>query len=182
MNKNGFTIWLTGPSGAGKTYLAEGLKEYFDNYKIPIEILDGDQIRKLLYPDIGFTESARKLHNRVIINTAKLLTKHGIANIVSLISPYQSIRAIARKEIERFIEVYVDSTKEARIKRDPKGLYAKAIRGEITNLTGYDGIYEKPKKPEVTVNSCQQSLSEEVFEVTSKCIKLGFGLPCCFTD
>jgi adenylylsulfate kinase len=170
----GFTIWLTGPSGAGKTYLADGLKRYFEENKIPIEIFDGDTVRKKLYPDIGFSAEARTMHNKVVINHAMLMTKYGVPNIVSLISPFKAVRDIARKDIGNFIEVMVESTQEVRIQRDPKGLYAKALKGEITNLTGYDGIYEAPETPEVTVYSHKQTLEEEVDAVISKCKELGY--------
>ncbi len=167
-SKNGFTIWLTGPSGAGKTYLANGLKEEMAKSGREVEVLDGDSVRKKLYPDIGFSKEAREMHNRVVINTAKLLTKYGTATIVSLISPYRHVRDFARDEIGSFLEVLVDSTKEVRIERDPKGLYARAIKGEITNLTGYDGVYEEPLDPEVVVKSHEMTLEEEVAAIMSK--------------
>ncbi|MGA1820771.1 MAG: adenylyl-sulfate kinase [Thermoplasmatota archaeon] len=170
----GFTIWITGPSGAGKTYLADGLKKYFEEHGVPLEIFDGDSVRKRLYPDIGFSAEARRMHNEVVINHARLMTKYGVPNIVSLISPFRDVRDKARTEIGNFVEVMVESTKEVRIERDPKGLYAKAIAGEITNLTGYDGVYEEPLHPEVTVYSHRQTLEEEVEAVVSKCKELGF--------
>jgi len=177
MNENGFkgfTIWLTGPSGAGKSYLADGLMRYFEEHGLPIEIFDGDSVRKRLYPDIGFSAEARRMHNKVVINHARLMSKHGIPNIVSLISPFRDVRDNARAEIGNFVEVMVESTKEVRIERDPKGLYAKAIAGEISNLTGYDGVYEEPLQPEVTVYSHKQTLEEEVDAVISKCRELGY--------
>lgn len=170
----GFTIWLTGPSGAGKSFLAEGLGKYFEEHGIPLEVFDGDTIRKRLYPDIGFSAEARRMHNKVVINHARLMTKHGIPNIVSLISPFKDVRDKAREDIGNFVEVMVESTKEVRIERDPKGLYAKAIAGEISNLTGYDGVYEPPLDPEVIVYSHMQTLEEEVEAVISKCRELGY--------
>ncbi|MEA3559117.1 MAG: adenylyl-sulfate kinase [Candidatus Thermoplasmatota archaeon] len=170
----GFTIWLTGPSGAGKTYLADGLKEHFDKNEIALEIFDGDSVRKRLYPDIGFSAESRRMHNKVVINHARLMTKHGVPNIVSLISPFKDVRDKAREDIGNFMEVMVESTKDVRIERDPKGLYKKAINGEITNLTGYDGVYEPPVNPEVTVHSHKQTLEEEVEAVISKCRELGY--------
>lgn len=164
----GFTIWLTGPSGAGKSYLADGLCKWFEDNDIPVEVFDGDSIRARLYPDIGFSDESRKTHNRVVINHARLMTKHGIPNIVSLISPFREVREFARKEIETFIEVYIESTKDVRIDRDPKGLYARALNGEISNLTGFDGVYEVPIEPEVKVQSHMMTLEEEVNAVISK--------------
>ena len=173
-NGKGFTIWLTGPSGAGKSYLADGLKRWLEENHKPVEIFDGDTVRKKLYPDIGFSAESRRMHNKVVINHARLMTKHGVPNIVSLISPFRDVRDFARGEIGDFLEVFVDSTKDVRIKRDPKGLYAKAIKGEITNLTGYDGVYEQPDKPEVIVKSHEMTLDEEVDAVISKAKEMGF--------
>lgn len=169
-----FVIWLTGPSGSGKTTLAGALKQKIKQMGYRVEVLDGDEIRKELYPDIGFSKEARKMHNRVVIHMAKLLSRNDIIVIVSLISPFKSIREYARMELKNFIEVYLKCPLETRIRRDPKGLYAKAIKGEIKGLTGYDGIYEEPEKPEVVINSDTMSVEEEVSQVLSKAITLGF--------
>ena len=150
------------------------MKKYFEENNIPLEIFDGDSVRARLYPDIGFSAEARRMHNKIVINHARLMTKHGVPNIVSLISPFKDVRDHAREDIGNFIEVMIESTKEVRIERDPKGLYAKAIAGEITNLTGYDGVYEPPVDPEVTVYSHKQTLEEEVEAVISKCREMGY--------
>jgi len=163
-------IWLTGPSGAGKSTLARALEERLRSMGKRVEVLDGDEIRKTLYPDLGFSPEARKLHNRVVIHMAKLLSRNGVFTVVSLISPYRSVRELARKEIGDFIEVYVYAPLEVRIQRDPKGLYAKAMRGEIKGLTGYDGVYEEPENPEVFVDSSKMSVDEEV-EAVLKVLK-----------
>ncbi|EHP86156.1 adenylyl-sulfate kinase [Methanotorris formicicus] len=170
----GFTIWLTGPSGAGKTTLANALKEKFKEMGYNVEILDGDEIRNTLYPNLGFSKEAREMHNRIVIHMAKLLSRNGVIAIVSLISPYKSVREYARKEIERFIEVYVYAPLEVRIKRDPKGLYAKALKGEIKGLTGYDGVYEEPDNPEVKVDSSKMSVDEEVELIIKKAKELNY--------
>ena len=172
--KEGFVIWLTGPSGAGKTSLALALKQRLNEMNYAVEILDGDEIRKKLYPDLGFSKEAREMHNRVVIHLAKMLSKHGTVVIVSLISPFKRIREYARKEIERFVEVYVYAPLDVRIQRDPKGLYAKAMRGEIKNLTGFDGVYEEPENPEVIVETHKMSIEEEVDTILIKAKKLGY--------
>ncbi|RLI64057.1 MAG: adenylyl-sulfate kinase [Candidatus Asgardarchaeum californiense] len=169
-----FVIWLTGPSGAGKTTLAHALEEKLKKMGHKVEILDGDVIRRTLYPNIGFSKEAREMHNRVVIHMAKLLSRNDVVTIVSLISPYKAVRDYARKEIGRFIEVYLNCPLEVRIQRDPKGLYAKAIRGEIKNLTGYNGVYEVPENPEVIVDSHKMSVDEEVDLVIKKAIELGY--------
>ncbi len=170
----GFTIWLTGPSGAGKTTLAKALMEKLKEMGRRVEILDGDEIRNSLYPNLGFSKEAREMHNRVVIYMAKLLSRNGVIAIVSLISPYKSVREYARKEIGRFMEVYVYAPLEERIKRDPKGLYAKALKGEIKGLTGYDGVYEEPDNPEVKVDSSKMSVDEEVEIVIKKAKELNY--------
>ncbi len=174
MKKGGFTIWLTGPSGAGKTTLAHALEKKLLEMGFKAEVLDGDIIRNTLYPDIGFSKEARTMHNKVVIHMAKLLSKNGVIAIVSLISPYKEVRNYARSEIQNFMEVYVYSPLDVRIQRDPKGLYAKAIKGEIKGLTGYDGIYEEPENPEVKVNSHEMSIDEEVDNIIKTAQKLTY--------
>ncbi|WP_087036098.1 adenylyl-sulfate kinase [Thermococcus litoralis] len=172
--EKGFTIWLTGPSGAGKTVLAHTLKKKLTSMGYRVEILDGDVIRKTLYPELGFSKEAREMHNRIVIHMAKLLSRNGVIAIVSLISPYKAVREYARKEIGNFIEVYVYAPLEVRIQRDPKGLYKKAMRGEIKGLTGYDGVYEEPENPEVRVDSSKMTPEEEAELVIQKARELGY--------
>lgn len=177
--EKGFTIWLTGPSGAGKTTLAVKLARKLREMGYRVEILDGgDTIRKTLYPELGFSKEAREMHNRIVIHMARLLSRNGgVIAIVSLISPYRAVRERARKEIGGdFIEVYVYAPLEVRIQRDPKGLYARAMRGgEIKGLTGYDGgVYEEPENPEVRVDSSRMTPEEEVEAVIEKARELGY--------
>ncbi len=169
-----FVVWLTGPSGSGKTTLARALSEKLKEMGYRVEILDGDEIRRNLYPDIGFSREAREMHNRVVIHMAKLLSRNGIVAVVSLISPFRAVREKARQEIGRFIEVYLKCPLEVRIKRDPKGLYARAMRGEIKDLTGYDGVYEEPENPEVVLETHRLSVEEEVEAVLRKAEELDY--------
>ena len=169
-----FVVWLTGPSGAGKTVLSRGLKEKLKELGYKVEIFDGDEVRRELYPDIGFSKEAREMHNRVVIHMATLLSRNGVVAIVSLISPYRAVRDYARKKVGNFIEVYLKCSMETRIKRDPKGLYAKAIKGEISDLTGYDGVYEEPENPELVLNSEEMSIEEEVEAIIKKAVELGY--------
>jgi len=114
------------------------------------------------------------MHNKVVIHLAKLLSKNGVITIVSLISPYRAIREYARKGIQNFMEVYIHSPLEVRIQRDPKGLYNKALRGEIKGLTGYDGVYEEPENPEVKLESHKMSVEEEVDIIIRTAQKLDY--------
>ena len=169
-----FVIWLTGPSGSGKTTLARALANRLKEMGYRVEILDGDEIRRNLYPDIGFSREAREMHNRVVIHMARLLSRNGVVAVVSLISPFRAVREKARQEIGRFIEVYLKCPLEVRIERDPKGLYARAIRGEIKDLTGYDGVYEEPENPEVILETHRLSVEEEVEAVLRKAEELDY--------
>ncbi len=169
-----FVIWLTGPSGAGKTTLARALEKKLKEMGLKVEVLDGDEIRRKLYPDIGFSKEAREMHNRVVIHMAKLLSRNGVVAVVSLISPYKAVREKAREEIGKFIEVYLKCPLEIRMKRDPKGLYSKAMRGEIKGLTGYDGIYEEPENPELILETHKMSVEEEVEAILNKAKELGY--------
>jgi len=146
-------IWMTGLSGAGKTTLANLFYNYCQKQNIPADLLDGDELRKTLSSDLGFSPQDRKEHNRRIIIVAKLLSKNGITTIVPLISPYKETRNLARKEIPNFVEVYVKASLDTCIKRDPKGLYKKAKSGEIKNMTGLQSPYEEPENPELVLDT-----------------------------
>ncbi len=169
-----FVIWLTGPSGAGKTTLANALAKRFEDMGYRVEVLDGDGIRSKLYPDLGFSKEEREMHNRVVVEMAKLLAKNGVITIVSVIAPYREWREYARKEIGKFVEVYLRCPVEVRIQRDPKGLYAKALKGEIRGLTGLDGEYEEPENPELILDTDRMSVEEEVEAVVGKVRELGY--------
>jgi adenylylsulfate kinase len=168
-----FVVWITGPSGAGKTTLVEALAKKLRKLNIAVEVLDGDGIRSKLYPDLGFSREEREMHNRVVVQMANLLAKNGIVTLVSIISPYRETRETARREIERFMEVYLKCPLEVRIERDPKGLYAKAIYGELEDLTGYNGVYEEPENPDLVLETDKMSVDEEVDAVIQKAIELG---------
>ena len=129
-----FVIWLTDPSSAGKTVLSQALKKKLREKGYKVEIFDGDEVRKEFYPDIGFSKKAREIHNKIVIHMAALLSRNGVVAIVSLISSYNVVREYTRRKIGNFIEVYLKYPLENGIKRDPKGLYAKAIKGEISGL------------------------------------------------
>lgn len=169
-----FVVWITGPSGAGKTTLANALHEKLEEMGYTAEVLDGDGIRSKLYPDLGFSREEREMHNKVVVHFAETLARNGVIAIVSVIAPYRSSREYARKEIKNFMEVYLKCPVDVRIKRDPKGLYNKALKGELKELTGLDGVYEEPENPELVLHTHRMSVEEEVEAVIRKAKELGF--------
>ena len=167
-------IWLTGIPGSGKTTLALELQKFYQKKGLPIEILDGDEIRKTLSKDLGFSPEDRKEHNRRVIFVAQILAKNGVTTIIPLISPYRETRANARKEIPDFVEVWVKASVDECKKRDPKGLYKKALAGEIKNLTGLQAPYEEPENAELVLDTEKHSVQESVDLIISTVKKLGY--------
>jgi adenylylsulfate kinase len=152
---------------SGKTTIANMLRMELQHYNINIELLDGDTIRKELSPELGFTKLDRDIHARRVVFLCKILLRHGIPSIVSLISPYRELRNFARIEIGNFIEVFVNCPLEICIRRDLKGLYKKALTGEIKDLTGIQDPYESPLNPEVIVNTEKEEPYESVEKIVS---------------
>ncbi len=167
-------IWLTGIPGSGKTTLAIELEKYYQKNGLAVEILDGDEIRKTLSKDLGFSPEDRKEHNRRVIFVAQILSKNGVTTIVPLISPYRETRDFARKEIPNFVEVWVKTSVDECIKRDPKGLYKKALAGEIKNLTGLQAPYEEPQNAELILDTEKQNVEKSVEIILSTVKKLGY--------
>ncbi len=172
--RKGFVVWFTGLPGSGKTAIARELEKRLAAKGIPTEILDGDEVRKWLSPEAGFSREDRERHIKRVAHVSKLLAKHGVAVLVSLVSPYRSVRDYARKLIGDFVEVYVKCSLETCIKRDPKGLYKRALAGEIKDMTGIQDPYEEPLNPEVVVDTERQSLEECVDTVYRKLVELGY--------
>lgn len=162
-------IWLTGLSGSGKTTIARALEPKLKEL-VETELLDGDVIRKELSPELGFTKEDRERHARRVVYLCKLLSRNGVVSVVSLISPYREFRAYARREIAangRFVEVYIKCSLESCIKRDPKGLYKKALAGEIKDLTGLQDPYEEPLDPEIVIDTDKETLEDSVNKILS---------------
>ena len=167
-------IWLTGIPGSGKTTLALELQKFYQQKDLPVEILDGDEIRKTLSKDLGFSPEDRKEHNRRVIFVAQILAKNSVTTIIPLISPYRETRANARKEIPNFVEIWVKASVDECKKRDPKGLYKKALAGEIKNLTGLQAPYEEPENAELVLDTEKHSVEESIGLITSTLKKLGY--------
>jgi adenylylsulfate kinase len=166
-NHKSFVLWFTGLSGAGKSTLAINLEKKLYSKNIKTYILDGDNIRKGLNKDLGFSDSDRTENIRRIGEVSKLFVDAGIVPLVAFISPFQSDRDIARKLVNEgeFIEIFVDCSLEVCESRDIKGLYKKARSGELKQFTGIDSPYEKPINPELSINTANQSIDESVNEI-----------------
>ncbi len=149
----GVTIWLTGLSGAGKSTLARALAAALRARGQRVEVLDGDEVRQHLSHGLGYSREDRDTNIRRIAYVAKLLTRNGVTVITAAISPYRATRDEARREIGRFVEVYLRCSLDGLVRRDVKGLYARALRGEIANFTGVSDPYEEPLDPDVVVDS-----------------------------
>src|SRR5438874_7673517 len=161
--RNGFTLWFTGLSGAGKTTIAELVRPELERRGRLVEWLDGDEVREHLSKGLGFSKEDRDTNIDRIGWVASRLTRHGAAVIVSAISPYREARQNAREMIEAngtFVEVFVDASVEECARRDVKGLYEKAFRGEIKEFTGVSDPYEAPEDPEIRIESEQEEPDE----------------------
>jgi adenylyl-sulfate kinase len=163
--KKGFTLWFTGMSGSGKSTLAEAVEAQLLERGLNVEILDGDIIRTNLSKGLGFSQEDRDINIRRVGFVCNLLTRNGAIAIAACISPYRAIRDENREMIGRFVEVYCKAPVEKLIERDVKGLYKKALAGEIKGFTGIDDPYEEPEKPEVVVNTTEETVEESVQKI-----------------
>jgi adenylyl-sulfate kinase len=170
---NGFTVWFTGLPSSGKSTLAKVLRDEIEKKNRHVEILDGDEVRLRLSKGLGFSKEDRDENIRRISYVAKIITRCGAVALACAISPYKSIRQEARQEIQDFIEVFVDCELEQCIKRDLKGLYKKALSGEIKNFTGISDPYEKPDNPEITVNTSSETIEQSLKIIVNALVKLG---------
>jgi len=171
----GFTLWFTGLSGAGKTTISDYLTEEFRRRGYKFEVLDGDVVRTHLSKGLGFSKEDRDTNILRIGFVANLLTRNGVATICCPISPYKETRDANRALIGEFVEVYVHATvDEIAANRDPKGLYKQAMAGEITGFTGVDDPYEVPEHPELVVDTMVQTPRESLQAVLTELVELGY--------
>ncbi|WP_292471100.1 adenylyl-sulfate kinase [Methanolobus sp.] len=166
MSKEGFTLWFTGWSGAGKTTIAMAIEEELKKRKMGyVQRLDGDLVREYLCHDLGFSKEDRNENIRRATFVAEMLSKNGVITLVSFISPYRSLREYARIRCHNFTEIYVKCDRDILIERDVKGLYKKALANEISEFTGISDPYEEPLNPELVLDTGKEEVSESVNKV-----------------
>lgn len=174
MESQGFTLWFTGLSGSGKTTASRLVEKELRARGLRVEILDGDVIRENLSKGLGFSKEDRDINIRRIGFVCELLTRNGVVAITAAISPYRSVRDEIRARIGRFVEVYAECPINVLAERDVKGLYKKALKGEIKNFTGVDDPYEPPQNPEVVIKSDRETVEESVARIIAKLEESGY--------
>lgn len=174
MEHQGFTLWFTGLSGAGKTTISKIIADELRARALKVEVLDGDIVRENLSKGLGFSKEDRDTNIRRIGWVCQVLSRNGVVAIAAAISPYRAIRDENRAKIGRFVEVYCEAPIEVLAERDVKGLYKKALRGEIKNFTGVDDPYEPPLDPEVTIHSDRETVHESSSRVLRKLEELEY--------
>lgn len=170
----GFTAWFTGIPCSGKTTIADRVAEILRGKGYKVERLDGDIVRKSLTSDLGFSKEDRDENIKRVTFVAKLLTRNGVAVLATFVSPYRERRAKTRQEIGNFVEVYTRCPVEVCMERDVKGMYEKALAGEIKNFTGVDDPYEEPENPELVLDTDKESIDECAQRVLEKLGELGY--------
>ncbi len=173
MTHKGFTLWFTGLSGAGKSTLSGLVFEKLKQAGAKVELLDGDEVRTHLSKGLGFSKEDRDTNVHRLGFVCQLLSRNGVIAIVAAISPYRETRDQVRAKIENFVEIYVHCPIEVLAERDVKGLYKRALAGEIANFTGVSDPYEAPTSPEVTVDSSKETLEQSEARVWDKLKEMG---------
>jgi adenylylsulfate kinase len=173
------TIWLTGLSRSGKTTLARALAERLVAKGLRVEILDGVEVREEVGDFFGFSREERMKVNRVLCAMARLLARHDVIPIVTAITPYQESRDFNRRELARYLEIYVDCPLDVCVSRDAQGLYRKAMRGDIRHFVGVDDPYEVPKTYDLRILTGRESSEESAArlrEFVGSALQLGTAL------
>ncbi len=170
-----FVLWFTGLPLSGKTAIADVVYEKLKrNDKLPLQRLDSREIREMI-PELGFDRRDRILHLKRVAFLIRILQSNSISVVASFVSPYREVREFIRNHTDNFIEIYVKASVETCMKRDYKGVYEKAKRGEIKNLTGVDEPYEEPETPEIVLDTEKYS-KEELADMVYKYVrKRGLG-------
>lgn len=172
--EKGVVIWFTGLAGSGKSTIASGVAQRLADMGLDVENLDADIVRANLSPNLGFSIEARDENTKRLAWLAQLLSKYGVNVVIAAVATLRYFRDRARQWCEKFVEVYVDAPLEVCMQRDPKGLYARAARGEVQDVDGIHIPYEEPLNPEVHLRTDQMSIEECVDAVMNKLFELGY--------
>jgi adenylyl-sulfate kinase len=172
--EDGCTVWFTGLSGAGKSTVSSIVEAEMRKRDLRVEVLDGDVIRTHLSKGLGFSKADRDTNIRRIGWVCEVLARNGVVAVAAAISPYREIRDEVRGKVGRFVEVYMECPVPVLADRDVKGLYKKALAGEIKNFTGVDDPYEPPEKPEVVVDTDKETVEESTDKIIRTLEMLGY--------
>jgi len=159
VEREGFVVWIEGLSGSGKTTLSQAAAQHLRTNGWKAEVLDGDEVRRMVFPELGWTRKDRETHARRVSYVARLLAQNGVAVLVAMITPYETSRQAARSvEGARFTEVWLKCPIEVCQQRDPKGIYRRTTQGSVTHMTGVDDPFEEPLNPDLTVDTSSDPL------------------------
>ena len=172
--KKGVTVWFTGLPCSGKTTIADRVAKIIRDEGYRVERLDGDTVRKGLTSDLGFSKEDRDENIKRVTFVSKLLTRNGVIVLATFVSPYKERRNLSRKEIGDFVEVYCKCPLEECMRRDIKGMYKKALAGEIKDFTGINDPYEEPLNPELILDTDKETVEESANKILQKLVELGY--------
>lgn len=172
--EKGFVVWFTGVPASGKSTLATAVQQRLENMGLPVENLDADEVRANLSPNLGYTEEARDENTKRLAWFASKLSKYGANVMIAAVAPKQAYRDRAREWCEKFVEIYVETPLEVCQQRDPKGLYARAARGEVNDIAGMHQPYEAPTNPELHIKTTEGSVEECGDIIMARLVELGY--------
>ncbi|MFZ1023412.1 MAG: adenylyl-sulfate kinase [Thermoplasmata archaeon] len=159
MHRSGFVVWMEGIPGAGKSTLSRATAARLQSAGWDTEVLDGEQVRRMFSPELGFSRSDREMHSRRVSHVAQLLARHGIAVLVAMITPYETSRQAARSEVgARFVEIWLQCPLEICRQRDPQAIYRRTDLGDVPRMTGVDDPFEQPMSADLVVDTSTKSV------------------------
>ena len=169
-----FSLWFTGLSGAGKSTLSEQVAALLACRNLAVERLDADVVRRQYWPELGYSRAQRMANIERLAHLSSMLSRHNVTTLVAAMAPYQEARDFARATVPNFVEVYVQCSLEELIRRDTKGLYGRALRGEIDNFAGITMPFEAPRCAEIAVDTETETVPESVTRIMRGLAHLGY--------